>query len=243
LPRWARAFSACWKVCAAKRPRPTCRKKRRKYVAASGAVTQHPHDAAGCANPAGWRVWLRPRYTTTIVVPVSYTTSAAVTVTLGTQTIALTESMSKMFTGVLTPPVVSGPFIITVTADEQTSVVNGPAVIDSDGYGYDKNVWDSPGITQTLAGATVTCDYSDTVANEWKMWPARAYDAQVNPQVTDTDGHYAFLIPPGSVRITASQPDYWPDQSPDLAFAHSNLALLPQWSIAVIVRLIISINT
>ena len=148
-----------------------------------------------------------------------------------------------MFTGVLTPPVVSGPFIITVTADEQTSVVNGSAVIDSDGYVYDKNVWDSPGITQTLAGASVTCDYSDTVANEWKMWPARAYDAQVNPQVTDTDGHYAFFVPPGTYRITASQPDYWPYQSPDLAFAHSNLALLPQWSIAVIVRLIFSINT
>ena len=48
------------------------------------------------------------------------------------------------------------------------------------------------------------------------MWPARAYDAQVNPQVTDTDGHYAFFIPPGSYRITASQPDYWPYQSPDL---------------------------
>jgi len=77
-------------------------------------------------------------------------------------------------------------------------------------------MWDSQGITLTLAGVTVILQYSDTAANEWLMWPAWAFDDQVNPQATDADGNYAFFVPPGTYRITASHPDYWPYTSPDL---------------------------
>jgi len=54
------------------------------YAAASGDAVQHPRDpSSGCANPEGGRIWLRQEYTTSLSVPVRYTTSAAVTVTLG----------------------------------------------------------------------------------------------------------------------------------------------------------------
>jgi hypothetical protein len=148
-------------------------------------------------------------------VPVSYTASAAVTATLGAQTVKLTESMGKVFKHILTPPIVSGAFIITVTADGQTTVAIGSALIDPDGYVFDKNVWDSQGIVQTLSGVTVTCEYFDA-ASEWVTWPTWAFDNQANPQVTGADGYYWFFVPPGMYRLTATHPDYWPYHSPDL---------------------------
>ena len=184
-----------------------------------GVITEHPRDSSGCANPDGWRIWLRPWYTTTVAVPVRYTQSAIVTITLGNQTRMVADTSGTLrlpLTAVFTPPITSGLFAITVTADGQTSIATGSAVMDSEGYVYDKDTWDSQGITRTLAGVTVTCQYSDTAANEWLRWQAWAYDAQVNPQVTGADGYYSFFVPPGTYRITANHPDYWPYASPDI---------------------------
>jgi len=187
------------------------------YAASFGTVIQHPRDSSGCANPDGWRVWLRSTYTTTVTVPVSYVTSAAVTVTLGGKTIVLTESTGQVFTGVITLPVSGGALDITVTADGRTSTSTGSVLIDPDGYVFDKAKWESQGITQTLAGLSVTCEYSDTVADEWTTWPAWAYDQQSNPQVTGEDGYYSFFVPPGVYRVVAQHPDYWLYTSPNMA--------------------------
>lgn len=201
------------------------------YATPWGAVTQHPRDSSGCANPGEWRVWLREWYTTTVAVPVRYTTSAAVTITLGTRTIRLTEGVGRVFTGVLTPPVDGGTLVITVTSDGQTVVSAGLATVDTDGYVFDQNVWQSQGVMQRLTGVTVTCEYFDTAANEWMTWNAWAYDRQANPQVTGADGYYSFFAPPATYRITASHPDYWPYSSPDMvvidAPARLDIPLLP----------------
>ena len=205
------------------------------YAAPAGTVAQHPRDSSGCANPEGWRVWLRQRYTTTVAVPVSYTTSAAVTVTLGTQTITLTNGCCQGFTGVITPPIDGGTFVITITADGQTVTVTGSALIDPDGYVFDKNTWESQGITQTVAGVSVTCEVSDTVANQWTTWAAWAYDGQINPQVTGEDGDYSFFVPPGTYRITARRSNYLPFTSPEIYVvdtpARLNIPLAHWWQV------------
>lgn len=201
------------------------------YSAASGTITQHPRDESGCAVPGGWRVWLRQGYTPTVAVPVRYITSAAVTVTLGARVITLTEGAGQMFTGMITPPIDGGVFVIAIAADGQTVTASGSALIDPDGYVFDKNKWESQGITQTLSGVTLTCEVSDTVAGEWRMWEAWAYD-QVNPQVTGADGYYTFFVPPGAYRITASRPGYLAFVGPDILVVDAPLRLnipLVQW--------------
>jgi hypothetical protein len=82
---------------------------------------------------------------------------------------------------------------------------------------FDKTKWESQGFTQRLASVTVTCEYSDTVADTWVTWEAWAYDQQVNPQVTGADGYYSFFVPSGTYRITADRPGYLPFTSPDIA--------------------------
>ena len=205
------------------------------YDAPWGQAPQHPHDSSGCANPDDWRVWLRSGYTTTVTVPVSYTASAAVTLTLGAQTVLLAEGVGHVFAGVLTPPIVGGTFVITITTDGQTDIASGSVLIDPDGYVFDKNEWESQGVTQRLASVAVTCEYSDTIEGEWKTWEAWAYDEQVNPQVTGADGYYAFFVPPGTYRIMAQRPSYLPFTSSDIvvvdAPADLNIPLLQWWQV------------
>jgi hypothetical protein len=203
------------------------------YAAPWGTVTGHPRDLSGCANPEGWRIWLLPGYTTTVAVPVSYTNSAIVTITLGNRTQVVADSIGSLripLTAVFTPPITGDAFAITATVDGQTIATTGSALIDPNGYVYDKRVWDSQGITQTLADITVTCEYYNTDANEWMTWEAWAYDRQVNPLVTGADGYYSFFVPPGTYRITANHPDYWPYASPDIVAldkpAHVNIPLI-----------------
>jgi len=203
------------------------------YPAAWGTVTGHPRDLWGCANPAEWDVWLPPLYTTTVAVPVSYTASAIVTITLGDQTRVVADLLGTLHIPLVAsfnPPFHSGAFAITVTADGQTVIADGSAWIDPDGYVFDEHLWASHGLTQTLAEISVTCDYSDTAANEWMIWNAAAFDRQVNPQVTSVDGYYSFLVPPGMYRIRADQSNYWPYTSQAIVVvnkpAHINIPLL-----------------
>ncbi|MEE8392268.1 MAG: Ig-like domain-containing protein, partial [Anaerolineae bacterium] len=173
-----------------------------------------PRDVDGCADPTNsWRVWPRVNRQFRVQVPVSYTTSAAVTVTVGTQTITLTEeSAGLLFTGVFQPPIRAGAFIIQVNADgETTTVTGGPVLIDPDGVVYEA----SGSISDTIAGVTVTCYYSDTYRGQWVAWDAWSY-AQVNPQVTLDDGYYSFYTPRGTYRVVAEKAGYPTYTSPDL---------------------------
>ena len=117
----------------------------------------------------------------------------------------LTEGAGQVFTGIIMPPLAGGALVISVTADGENNLLTGWALIDPDGIVFDQ----AGGDTQTLAGITVTCEYSDTAAGDWMTWTAWAYD-QVNPQVTGKDGYYSFFVPPGTYQIQARHPDYWP---------------------------------
>jgi hypothetical protein len=178
-----------------------------------GWLMSVPRDVNGCANPDNdWRVWPRANEKFRVQVPVSYTTSAAVTVTIGTQTITLTEGTDKTFAGIFQLPIGEGAFIITVTTDGATTIVSGgPVLIDPDGYVYDA----SKTISDTIAGVQVTCYYSDTHSGQWIVWDAWNYD-QVNPQTTLDDGYYSFYTPPATYRVVADKEGCPIYTSPDL---------------------------
>ena len=186
-----------------------------------------PRDAAGCANPDnGWQIWPRQDEALRVEVPVSYTSSAAVTVTVGTATITLTEETTDLFAGVFAPPLDGGDFTIQVDADGETTLISGAVLIDPDGY-----VYESGGtISDTISGARVTCYYLDTHSAEWVAWDARNY-GQVNPQTTLDDGYYSFYTPSGTYRVLVQRTRYTEYASPDLVVVDSpvrhNVPLVP----------------
>ena len=49
----------------------------------------------------------------------------------------------------------------------------------------------------------------------WTPWPAHQYNNQVNPQVTGSDGYFAFFTPPRPVFLQVDgKPGYQPWRSP-----------------------------
>jgi hypothetical protein len=173
-----------------------------------------PRDNNGCANPTnGWRVWPRPDQPFRVQIPISYTTSAAVTVTLGTQTLALTETESTgLFAGLFQPPIQSGDFSIQIEADgDTTTVTGGPVLIDPDGVVYEA----TGTLSNTIPGVTVTCYYSDAYRGQWRIWDAWTFQ-QINPQITSDDGYYSFYTPRGTYRVVAEKTGYPTHTSPDL---------------------------
>jgi hypothetical protein len=65
----------------------------------------------------------------------------------------------------------------------------------------------------------------------WSRWPAELFESQINPQVTESDGYYAFFVPPGLYRVSASAPGYTTHTSPDILvvneIVHYNIPLQP----------------
>ena len=88
----------------------------------------------------------------------------------------------------------------------------GTNLVDPDGYVYDA----AEGIAGVIPGATVICDMYDEDYQTWERWPAELYEAQINPQVTGSDGYYAFFVPPGLYRVRAVAPGYDSHTSPDI---------------------------
>ena len=91
-------------------------------------------------------------------------------------------------------------------------LLTGIILIDPDGYVYDA----AQGIEAVIQGSTVTCDVYDEDYQTWERWPAELYEAQINPQVTGTDGYYAFFVPPGLYRVRAVAGGYDSHTSPDI---------------------------
>jgi hypothetical protein len=106
-------------------------------------------------------------------------------------------------------------------------LVFGKSLIDPDGYVYDSTL----GIASKVPGATITCEVYDEDYQSWSEWPAAFYENQVNPQVTASDGYYAFFVPPGLYRVWASAPGYSTHTSPDIQvvseIVHYNIPLEP----------------
>lgn len=67
-------------------------------------------------------------------------------------------------------------------------------LIDPSGYVTDTESGDR------LAGVTVICDIWNNGA--WEQWDAELY-GQVNPQITDANGNYGWMVPAGTYRVRA----------------------------------------
>jgi parallel beta-helix repeat protein len=105
--------------------------------------------------------------------------------------------------------------ILLVTCEDgktEKDTQAGEVLIDPDGYVYDA----AQGIEVVIQGATVTCDMYDEDYQAWERWPAELYESQINPQVTGSDGYYAFFVPPGLYQVKATAFGYDPHTSPDI---------------------------
>ncbi len=198
---------------------------------ADGWLLTSPRDSRGCADPgAGWRVWLDPTRPFHLTVPVSFTTTAAVTVTLGQQTRTLAPLPDKTFFANFYPPLQSGPFLITVTADDRTITSTGSTVTINPGLVYSAG---QP-LTVPLSDVLVTLYYSDSYRNQWLPWEGEDFQ-QPNPQITRSDGRYSFAPPPGIYRLVAQKAGQGIYFSPHLTVTDApinlTLPLTPQWNL------------
>jgi hypothetical protein len=77
------------------------------------------------------------------------------------------------------------------------------AVVDPEGYVYEK----IGNNELRVSGASVSLFRQNPTTSLYELWPAKEYD-QENPQVTDVQGTYAFLVPQGSYYLTVNAPSY-----------------------------------
>ncbi len=71
-----------------------------------------------------------------------------------------------------------------------------------------------------IEGATATCYYKDSIQNkygDWEvkevLWDAENYEAQVNPQLTNSEGRYGWDVPQGMWQVRYEKDGYEPTRS------------------------------
>lgn len=82
-----------------------------------------------------------------------------------------------------------------------------------------------------IAGATVAVQTFNAADNSWRIWDGRAF-GQENPQTTDKDGRYGFLVPAGKYRLEIASGGFEGVRSQELTvkkntFININIALAP----------------
>ncbi|MBF4694568.1 Ig-like domain-containing protein [Fusibacter ferrireducens] len=118
-----------------------------------------------------------------------------------------TKDSSGYFTANLTGW--SGAGLKTITATVKTNdgrtlnfiIAEVTVLIDPSGYIVDKETGNR------LTGVTVICEVQDTGAGTWSTWNAELY-GQTNPQVSDAEGNYGWMVPEGTYRVRAIMNDY-----------------------------------
>jgi len=76
-------------------------------------------------------------------------------------------------------------------------------------------IWDPSGYVYEVApenrieGVTATALYQDETTGEWVFWDAEWYE-QENPQLTDSEGKYAWDVPPGLWQVSYQKQGYDP---------------------------------
>ena len=93
----------------------------------------------------------------------------------------------------------------------------GRILIDPDGYVFDVTQGFDPHEPDRQRDRRESPSRS-TSSEEWggwTPWPAHLYNNQVNPQVTGSDGYFAFFTPPGQYYLQVDgKPGYQPWRSP-----------------------------
>jgi hypothetical protein len=115
---------------------------------------------------------------------------------------------------------------------------HGEILVDPDGYIFDVTQGFDAAQPElhVLPGTTVKLMVDEPELGGWVPWPAHLYSgmfgAQVNPQVTGSDGYYAFYTPPGSYYLQVSgKPGFQAWRSPVITvtdqLVHVNVPLTP----------------
>lgn len=105
-------------------------------------------------------------------------------------------------------PAAEGEYeIITVLEYEDialgTRAIRLVAVIDPEGYVFEG----VRGQELRISGARVSLFSLNSKTNQYELWPATEF-SQVNPQVTDATGKYAFLVPEGTYYLAVEARGY-----------------------------------
>lgn len=74
-------------------------------------------------------------------------------------------------------------------------------LIDPSGYVEDKRS------LERLEGALAICEVWDEGEGKWNFWDAEIY-GQVNPQLTDSNGEYGWMVPDGKYRVKLTKDGY-----------------------------------
>ena len=110
----------------------------------------------------------------------------------------------------------------------------GIILIDPDGYVFDVTQGFDPQnpTAHAIPGVTVTLYELVPEWGGWTPWPAHLYNSQVNPQVTGSDGYFAFFTQPGQYYLQLDgKPGYQPWRSPVITvvneIVHVNVPYTP----------------
>ncbi|MEZ4767393.1 MAG: hypothetical protein R2844_03095 [Caldilineales bacterium] len=113
---------------------------------------------------------------------------------------------------------------------------DGRILIDPDGYVFDVTQGFDPNdpTAHAVDGVTVTLYEYVPEWGGWTPWPAGLYNNQINPQVTGSDGYFAFFTPPGQYYLQVDgKPGYQSWRSPVITvvneIVHVNVPYTP-WS-------------
>ena len=103
----------------------------------------------------------------------------------------------------------SGGGLKTITATVNTTdgrtltfiIAEVTVLIDPSGYVTDDETGDR------LSGVTVICETTNDSGATWSTWNAELY-GQINPQTTDSEGNYGWMVPAGTYRVRAMKTGY-----------------------------------
>lgn len=92
-------------------------------------------------------------------------------------------------------------FMEITIGDRTIKLIVGEVIIliDPSGYVYDTYTG------ERIEGARVTCEVWE--GNEWKIWDSEIY-GQINPQLTDKEGNYGWMVPEGKYRVRVDKEGY-----------------------------------
>ena len=96
-------------------------------------------------------------------------------------------------------------------------------LIDPSGYVEDKYS------LEKLSGALAICEVWDTTENKWIFWDAEIY-GQVNPQLTDENGEYGWMVPDGKYRVKITKEgyeDYVTTEDPKYSSSGESTIIIP----------------
>jgi len=113
-----------------------------------------------------------------------------------------------IYTAEIIAPDMNGQFEIVTKIEYQNELIDSKEmklimIVDPEGYIYKRS-----GTLETrISEANVSIYFLNPETNKFEIWPAVGYN-QENPQKTDINGTYSFLVPAGNYYLKVEAPGY-----------------------------------